>query len=110
LSIAITSALGFVLPFVDGNGRTARAIFYWYMPKSGYRLFEYLLISRIICNAPIRHGKAYLNTETDGGDLTYFNHYHLSIVVRAIDDLHEYLERLQRHGMRRAVSWSNTPT
>ena len=38
--------LGFVHPFVDGNGRTARAIFYWYMLKRNYWLFEYVPISR----------------------------------------------------------------
>ena len=65
------------------------------MLKNGYWLFEYLPISRIIINAPVRYG-AYLYTETDGGDLTYFNHYHLQVVIRAIDDLHEYLEGQQR--------------
>lgn len=41
-------------PFVDGNGRTARALFYWYMLRSGYWVFEYLPISRIINSAPVR--------------------------------------------------------
>ena len=35
-------------PFVDGNGRTARALFYWVMAREGYWLCEYVSISRIL--------------------------------------------------------------
>lgn len=95
-AMALHFAIGFIHPFVDGNGRTARALFYWYMLKSGYWLFEYLPISRIIVAAPKRYALAYLYTETDRGDLTYFNHYHLDVVIRALNGLHEYLARQQR--------------
>lgn len=95
-AMAIHFAIGYVHPFVDGNGRTARAVFYWYMLKSGFWLFEYLPISRIIADSPVRYGRAYLYTETDNGDLTYFNHYHLNVVNRAIDELYLYLEKQQR--------------
>jgi Fic family protein len=89
-------AVGFVHPFVDGNGRTARALFYWHMLKSGYWLLEYLPISRVLVNAPARYARAFLYAETDDGDVTYFNHYHLSVILRAINDLHDYLGREQR--------------
>jgi Fic family protein len=95
-AIALHFTIGFIHPFVDGNGRTARAVFYWYMLKSGYWLFEYLPISRIIIGAPVKYSMAYLYTETDGGDLTYFNHYHLNVVIRAINELHAYLAQQQR--------------
>ena len=36
--------LAYEHPYVDGNGRTARALFYWSMLKSGYWLFEFLTI------------------------------------------------------------------
>ena len=32
--------LGYDHPFVDGNGRTARALFYWSMLRNGYGLFK----------------------------------------------------------------------
>jgi Fic family protein len=91
-AMALHFAIGFIHPFVDGNGRTARSLFYWYMLKNGYWLFEYLPISRIIVAARAKYARAYLFTETDAGDLTYFNQYHLKVVHRAISDLHRYLE------------------
>ena len=39
-------------PFIDGNGRTARALFYWSVLSQGLWLFEFLSISAIIRKAP----------------------------------------------------------
>ena len=80
-------------PFKDGNGRTARALFYWSMLKQGFWLFEFISISRIIRSAPARYGKSFLYTETDENDLTYFILSQLQVVKRGIDELHVYLER-----------------
>jgi len=80
-------------PFVDGNGRTARALFYWSMLKDGYWLCEFLSISSIFRKAPAKYSKAFLRTETDDNDLTYFVIYHLKTIQRAITELHEYIQR-----------------
>jgi Fic family protein len=80
-------------PFEDGNGRTARALFYWFMRERGYWLVEYLSISRILRDAPSQYAKAFLFTETDERDTTYFLLHQLGVVQRAIEELHEYLER-----------------
>jgi Fic family protein len=80
-------------PFEDGNGRTARALFYWSMRTRGYWLVEYLSISRILANAPSKYGKAFLLTETDGRDTTYFLVYQLKVIERAVNELHVYLNR-----------------
>lgn len=80
-------------PFEDGNGRTARALFYWAMLRNGYWLTEYLSISRILTQAPGQYGKAFLYTETDQLDATYFINFQLAVVVRAIRDLDTYLDR-----------------
>jgi Fic family protein len=90
-AIALHFAIGYVHPFVDGNGRTARAVFFWYMLRRGFWLFEYLPVSRLIAASPTKYGRSYLYVETDGGDLTYFNHFNLQLIVRAIHDLHQYL-------------------
>jgi Fic family protein len=80
-------------PFVDGNGRTARALFYWLMLRERYWLFEFISISQIIVKAPSKYARAFLYTETDDNDLTYFIHYHLNIILQAIKALYEYIER-----------------
>lgn len=80
-------------PFEDGNGRTARALFYWAMRTRGYWLTEYLSISSILRKAPAKYSRAFLYTETDGGDTTYFILYQLEILRRAVEQLHSYLQR-----------------
>ncbi len=83
-------------PFVDGNGRTARALFYWSMLNQGFWLFEFISISQILLNAPSQYSRAFLYTETDDNDLTYFVLYQLKVILRAIKELHEYIERKTR--------------
>ncbi len=80
-------------PFVDGNGRTARILFFWQMRRQGYWLVEYLPISRILQQAPAQYGRAFLETETDEGDTTYFLIHQLGAIERAIEELHVYLAR-----------------
>ncbi len=80
-------------PFVDGNGRTARALFYWSMLRSRYWLVQYLSISSILSQAPREYVDASLYTETDDGDTTYFVLYQLDVILRAVDSLHDYLTR-----------------
>lgn len=80
-------------PFEDGNGRTARALFYWYMKTHGYWLVEYLSISHILREAPGQYTRSFLYTETDEGDATYFLLYQVEVIERAIDQLQAYLRR-----------------
>ncbi len=87
--------IGYFHPFNDGNGRTARSIFYWYVLSQGYWLFEYMAISRILLRSKKKYGLAYLYTEYDDNDLTYFLKYNISCINQALDDLLEYLERKQ---------------
>ena len=92
-AILIHFWVGYDHPFEDGNGRTARALFYWSMRTQGYWLTEYLSISRILQLAPAQYTRAYLLTETDNGDTTYFILYQLQVIRRAVDELHAYLRR-----------------
>ena len=79
-------------PFVDGNGRTARALFYWSMLRHGFWLFEYLSISRILRKAPVRYARSFLYTETDDNNLTYFLHAQIQVIQRSLADLHAYIK------------------
>lgn len=80
-------------PFEDGNGRTARALFYREMLAQGYWLFEYVSISRLLLRAPVRYAMSFLRTETDNNDATYFLLYQLGILRRAVEELLAYLAR-----------------
>jgi Fic family protein len=80
-------------PFVDGNGRTARALFYWKMLNSGYWLFEYISISHFLRKAPAQYGTAFLHTETDDNDLTYFIIHQAEVIKKALQELHDYVSR-----------------
>ncbi len=75
-SVILHFWLSYDHPFVDGNGRTARALFYWSMLRHNYWLFEYISISDIILKSHAQYGRAFLYTETDSNDLTYFIIYH----------------------------------
>ncbi len=83
--------IGYIHPFMDGNGRTARAIFYWYMISKGYWLMEYLSISRIILKSSNQYARAYLYTEYDENDLTYFIDYNLKSMHLALKSLKDYV-------------------
>ena len=91
--IIIHFMLAYVHPFVDGNGRTARALFYWYMLKQGYWLTEYLSISRVIARSKKTYEKTYLFAEADGNDIGYFVTYNLRVLELAFNDLKRYICR-----------------
>lgn len=95
-AIALHFWLAYDHPFVDGNGRTARALFYWSMASQGYWLCEYISISRILKTAPSRYARSFLYTETDENDLTYFILSQLAVVLRAITELFDHLDAKQR--------------
>ena len=78
-------------PFEDGNGRTARALFYWSMLRRGYWMVEFLSISRFLKDAPAQYARSFLHAETDGNDLTYFIAHQIDVLLRALDALDEYV-------------------
>lgn len=92
-AIILHFLLAYDHPFEDGNGRTARALFYWSMLKQGYWTMEFISISRILKTAPAKYTRAYLYTETDENDVTYFIVHQLEVINRAINDLLDYLKR-----------------
>ncbi|WP_420455583.1 Fic family protein [Rubrivirga sp.] len=92
-AIALHFWIGYVHPFEDGNGRTARALFYWFMLREGYWLFEFVSISSVLTDAYAKYARAYLYTETDENDLTYFLLFHLDVIDRALNSVQAYIRR-----------------
>lgn len=92
-AITIHFLVGYYHPFADGNGRTARALFYWYMMKSDYWLVQYLSISRIIKGSKKSYEKAFLYSEADGNDIGYFIQYNMDVLLKSFDALSQYIKR-----------------
>lgn len=91
-AIILHFMIGYDHPFADGNGRTARALFYWSMAKQGYWLAEFISISHFLRKAPSQYVRAYLQTETDDRDITYFARHQLKTIRQATQALHTYLD------------------
>lgn len=83
-AIVLHFVIGYEHPFSDGNGRVARALFYWFLFKNDFAAFRYIAISVLLKKAPAQYVRSYLYTETDGLDLTYFIEHQCNIVIRAI--------------------------
>ena len=94
--IIVHFMLAYMHPFVDGNGRTARALFYWYMLKENYKLTEYMSISRVIAKSKSSYEKAFQYTENDGNDMSYFVAYNLKALETSFQQLRDYIRRKQQ--------------
>ena len=92
-AIALHFWLAYDHPFQDGNGRTARALFYWSMLRHGYWMFEFTSISRLLVRAPVQYGRAFLHTESDENDLTYFILHQIDVILRSLSDVESYIEK-----------------
>lgn len=98
--IIIHFLIGYIHPFIDGNGRTARALFYWYILNSGYTIFEYLKVSEFINKSKGQYKNSYLYVESHKcneyeGDLTYFISYILNCIEKSRNEFKEELELLE---------------
>ncbi len=79
--------LVYVHPFFDGNGRTARALFYFYLLKNRYDFFKYFSISALIAKKKEKYYKAIKEVEDYDNDLTYFLIYSADVVMKSIDEI-----------------------
>lgn len=64
--------LAYEHPFCDGNGRVARALYYWVMLREGYEIAEFLSISGSIRQRRTKYYRAFAYCEAEELDLTYF--------------------------------------
>jgi Fic family protein len=95
-AILVHFILAYDHPFADGNGRTARALFYWIMLKNNYWMFEYITLSTYIKKSISQYGKSFLEVETDDFDTTYFINSQLAFIQIAITKLFKYIENKQQ--------------
>lgn len=85
--------LAYLHPFADGNGRTARAIFYWFLLKNNYWLFQYLSVSRIIKRSKKQYDDSFAYAEVDENDFSYFLNYQLRAVELSIKEFISHYQK-----------------
>ncbi|MEG3129987.1 Fic family protein [Pantoea cypripedii] len=100
-------AIGYIHPFSDGNGRTARGLFYHHLIRRGYSAFRYISISKLLKAAAVKYGISYLYSETDEMDLTYFIQFQCDVVVRAVNAFTQQLATLHQE-RERLTQWVET--
>ena len=81
----------YVHPFVDGNGRTARALSFMMLLQAGYDFFRYFSISGVIAGERAKYYKAIKDVEDDDFDMTYFIDYYTGMLARAVKAMEEQL-------------------
>jgi Fic family protein len=106
-AIILHFMIAYIHPFGDGNGRTARAIFYWSIIKSGYWLFEYISISKLIQEKRSDYDKSFVYTESDDFDVTYFIYNQVETIIKAVKLLNEYVNEKQKD-FYEFMYWGNT--
>lgn len=91
-AILLHTLLAYEHPFRDGNGRTARALFYWSLLRDGYWIAPYVSISRMLRQERAAYDEAYLDMETCHLDTTYCVLVNLRVFVHGLRNLHAYIE------------------
>ncbi|MCY3572118.1 MAG: Fic family protein [Chloroflexi bacterium] len=94
-AILVHFMIGYDHPFADGNGRTARALFYWSLLRSGIWLSQYLPISEFLLAAPGQYSRAYQFVHADGNDVTHFLLHQLDVVERSVERLDSHVRGIR---------------
>lgn len=109
-AIVLHYTIGYIHPFNDGNGRTARALFYWHLISQRYNWLEYIAVSTAIKNAPSKYTRAYLYSETDNNDITYFVKFNLRQLDIALKSFEKYIEKTRSENKNIFEAIKNNPT
>jgi Fic family protein len=85
--------LAWIHPFVDGNGRSARALWYWVALRNNDPAVEFISLSQQIAKARQAYYRSFLHVESDNADLTYFVASQLEFLDRAVEQVERELSR-----------------
>lgn len=108
-AIVLHYMIGYIHPFNDGNGRTARALFYWHLISQKYNLLEYVAVSTAIKKAPSKYVRAYLYSENDNNDITYFVKFNLRQLNIALTLFEAYIEKTKSDNEKILETVKNNP-
>jgi Fic family protein len=90
-AILLHTLLAYEHPFCDGNGRTARALFSWFLLREGYWQTSYVSLSRELAKNRKAYDSAYLAMENCHFDTTYNVLVNLRAFKDALESLHTHL-------------------
>lgn len=76
--------IAYIHPFFDGNGRTARTLFYFKSMKHDLKFVELLSISAHLKNSGNQYEKAFEKVKRHDWDLTFFIDYCLESLLAAL--------------------------
>ena len=71
----------------------ARSLFYWYLWRKGYWHFSLLPISLLIKKSAKQYMNAFIYSEQDNNNLTYFIDYNLKKIQEAKKEFVDYVNR-----------------
>jgi len=95
--------MGFLHPFTDGNGRMARNLFYWYLLRENYWAFAFMPLSTVIKRSPGQYRDAFVYSEQDDSDLTYFLEYNVRKIRQAMSEFEAYVRKKEKENSKMAV-------
>lgn len=86
--------IAYIHPFFDGNGRTARALFYFKAMKSNLSFVELLSVSAYLKAHGPQYEKSYEKVVNNELDITYFIDFILDALLQAISEVERKVEYL----------------
>jgi len=88
--------IGYIHPFFDGNGRTARTLFYFEAMKNDLKFIELLSISAYLKQHGKRYERAFENAIEYELDLTYFIDFALDSLLQALETVQVKIKHLTK--------------
>ncbi len=88
--------IGYIHPFFDGNGRTARALFYFKSIKNKLNYVELLSVSAYLRTHGKQYEKSFEKVKDNEYDLTYFIDFCLDSMLSALKEVSRKVSYLLR--------------
>jgi Fic family protein len=86
--------IAYIHPFFDGNGRTARTLFYFKSMRNNLKFVELLSVSAYLKNHGKQYEKSFEKVKESEMDLTYFIDFNLDALKTALEKVSEKIEFL----------------
>lgn len=95
-SILVHYFIGYIHPFFDGNGRTARALFYFKAMRNGLKYVELLSVSAYLKEHGKQYEKSFQKVVENEYDVTYFIDFCLDSMYSSLQEVSRKVEYLLR--------------